>query len=326
MNLCGGLCGPSGGQFFLTADYLYVRASFSEAVSYLDQNTDDQNLGIDTFHQLDFDYASSYRFGGGYQLCGCGDQIRFMFTKLSSDASDIAPEGSFVPYEAAPPPGGQTNVFANVNVKTYDVEFAKKIPLCTQTCGNACGDCGDACGASCGCGGCGCPLWELTWSGGFRFADADWNRAYVATDVDGAVATDARAMMNFRGGGPRVGLEGRRYFCDSMVSVYMKGDISLLLGHLSLVSDRVVNGGSTPDIENIQSIRCRHVIPVTEIETGLTGQVTSCATLTGGYLFSAWHDLGFRDQFNFPTLMETSYDDANILAFDGFFARLEVAF
>jgi hypothetical protein len=43
-------------------------------------------------------------------------------------------------------------------------------------------------------------------------------------------------------------------------------------------------------------------------------------------LFSAWHDLGFRDEFNFPTLMETRYDDGNILGFDGFFARLEVAF
>ena len=81
-----------------------------------------------------------------------------------------------------------------------------------------------------------------------------------------------------------------------------------------------------PDIVETQSADFRNIIPVTEIETGLTGQLTRSVTLTAGYLFSAWHDLGFRDQFAFATTLETNYDDANILGFDGFFARLEVDF
>src|ERR1700712_4823898 len=68
-NFCG-LCGPSGGQFFFTADYLKVRASFSEAIAKVEE---DLATGTDRFIPLDFGYESSYRFGGGYRLCCCGE-------------------------------------------------------------------------------------------------------------------------------------------------------------------------------------------------------------------------------------------------------------
>ena len=92
---------------------------------------------------------------------------------------------------------------ADVDVKSFDLEFAKTIPLgggggCE--CGDPCG-CGDACGS-----GCGCPAWDVTWSGGFRFADVDWNRTYTAVDDDEFVTTEAVSTMDFRGGGLRVGL------------------------------------------------------------------------------------------------------------------------
>ena len=51
------------------------------------------------------------------------------------------------------------------------------------------------------------------------------------------------------------------------------------------------------------------------------------AMFSAGYLFSAWHDLGFRDQFDLQTLVESNTTDtANILGFDGFFVRLEVGY
>jgi hypothetical protein len=331
---CGCCCPPGwsllgnsgGGNFFVTAEYLYVRASFSEAISYLDQDDTVPLVGRDDFHQLDFDYESSYRIGGGYRLCGCNDEIRFMFTRLGSSASDIAPDGTFVPYEASPPPGGQTFVTGDVNVKTFDVAFAKQFPLGGSCgCGDACG-CGDSCGcgSSCGGGGC-CPKWAVTWSGGFRFADVNWNRSFFAVDENETLFTNANAALEFQGGGLRMGLEGRRYLWNAL-SIYLKGDLSLLMGDLELNSDRIVDNGSVPDLQNFQTISGRQIIPVTELEAGLTGQVTWNTSLSAGYLFSAWHDLGFRDQFGFQTFMETSYDDANILGFDGFFARLEVQF
>jgi hypothetical protein len=330
-NMLGvnGLCGGGGGQFFATADYLYVHSSFSEATAFVAQ---DLQAGTDYFVPLEFDYNSSYRFGGGYRSCCCGDQIRFMFTRMTSDASATAFPGDVVPYEAAPPPGGQTRINANVDAKTFDLECAKTIPLggcCPSSCGDACGDaCGDGCCNACSpC----CPAWDITWSGGVRWADVGWARRYAAEDVDQFVVTDARIGMNFQGGGLRTGLEGRRYFfTDGWLSIYGKGDISLLLGDVHLESIRDVNDPSSsvpnPVARNTQTFVTRQIIPVTELEAGLTAQVSCRTAVTAGYLFAAWHDLGFRDEHELNTLLPTRYDDANILGFDGFFARVEVGF
>jgi hypothetical protein len=320
------MIGMGDGQLFFTADYLSVRASFSEATSYVRQ---DIANGSDQFIPLEFGYESSYRVGGGWRSCCCGDQIRFMYTRMTSDASDTALPGDIVPYEAAPPPGGQTDINANVDARTFDLECAKTIPLGGQCCdcGDSCDPCGDGCGNTCGkC----CPAWDITWSGGVRWAEVGWQRSYVALDSDEFPVTDARAGMDFRGGGLRTGLEGRRYFFrDGWFSIYAKGDLSLLLGDVNVSSIREVDdpsSGLSPDIVNTQTFRTRQIIPVTELEAGLTGQVSCHAAITAGYLFAAWHDLGFRDEHELNTLLPTTYDDANILGFDGFFARIEIGY
>jgi hypothetical protein len=328
-DLFGWVCPP--GRYYVTADYLYARANFSSAISFLEQVDDQQQgVGTDTFHQLDFAYESSYRVGGGYRLCNCGEEIRFLFTRLSSTANDEAPFGSFLPYEVTAEPGGHTHIHADVDVKSYDVDFAKTIQLGGQSCCQCSDACGGDCSGTCGCGdacGCGCPAWDITWTGGLRFADVGWSRTYDAVNSDFVTTTNAVSVMDFRGGGLKMGLEGRRYFCgNGCFSVYLKGDISLLLGDVDMAAVRTTFDDSEFNTLNTQTFSTRQIIPVTEIETGLTGHITCNTSITTGYLFSAWHDLGFRDEFTFPTLMETSYDDANILGFDGFFARLEVAY
>jgi hypothetical protein len=65
---------------------------------------------------------------------------------------------------------------------------------------------------------------------------------------------------------------------------------------------------------------------VTELEAGLTGQVSCNAAITAGYLFAAFHDLGFRDESELNTLLPVTYDDANMLGFDGFFIRAEFGY
>ncbi len=70
---------------------------------------------------------------------------------------------------------------------------------------------------------------------------------------------------------------------------------------------------------------------MTEIETGISATVTCHSTFSAGYMLSAWHDLGFRDesvlgQQQLDQTLITHYDDANILSFDGFFARYEWAY
>jgi hypothetical protein len=334
---CGGTyCGPSGlglcnngGQFFFTADYLNVRASFSEATAKVIETLNGTE-GTDEFVPLDFDFNSSYRFGGGYRLCCCGEEIRFLYTRMTSQADDTAVNGDLVPIEASPPPGGQTLIHADVDAKSYDIEWAKTIPLggcCCDSCGDACGSgCAGGCGSGC-CRPC-CPAWDITWSGGVRFGDVGWSRGFVANNVDGFTVTDARSTMNFQGGGLRAGLEGRRYFCkDGWLSLYGKGNISLLYGTVDIKTIRgTFDPSAGPTAFNSQTFTNRQIIPVTDIEAGLTAQVTCHSAITAGYLMSAWHDLGARDQDQLNTLLPVSYDDANILGFDGFFARVEVAF
>jgi hypothetical protein len=330
-DLFGMVCPP--GRYFFTADYLHVRASFSEAVAFLVQEDDQQGIASDTFHSFDFDYDSSYRLGGGYRLCNCGEEFRVYYTRLESSADAFPPEGALIPFEVSVPPGGTAFARADVDVQSLDFEYAKTIPL-----GGALGsECGDACGCGDECGGqCGCPAWDITWSGGLRLADAEWSRSYSAEDSTGFVGTETLSAMDFEGAGLKLGLEGRRYFWgNGCLSVYLKGDISLLMGDVDIITARRTDDPTTPtDTDTLiaQTISNRQIIPVTEIETGVTGHITCNTSITTGYMLSAWHDLGFRDQFEgfsngvAGSLLETGYDDANILGFDGFFARLEMAF
>ena len=233
-DLLGGYC-PRG-QFFVTADYLYVRASFSDALSHIEREIDEEpDTIVDHFRRFDFDYESSYRFGGGYQLPSCNEEIRFLYTRLASSADNFvfsdddndSGNGSndtddliFLPFSDTALDDQVALMHALVKVHAFDVEFAKTIPL-GGNCGYGSG-CGDPCGG-------GCPAWDVTWSGGFRFAKADWDRSYLVGDGE-TVDTRFRSAMNFQGGGPRVGLEGRRYWGQGgWLSVFLKGNISLLL-------------------------------------------------------------------------------------------------
>jgi hypothetical protein len=320
-NWCN-LCPTPGSArpWFVTADYIYVRANLSEAPAFEVHDESNAPTVTDTFHDFDFQYQSSYRFGCGYQLPRCGEQVRFLFTRMSSsaDAAASSPTDTIRgPFDTDPGPGGTFTAHAQVNTWSYDVEFAKTIPL-GGSCNSCCGDC---CRPS-------CPAWDVTWEGGFRFAQVRNSRSYLgvpAIDTENPTLS-ANTDLDFQGGGPRFGLEGRRYFGSRQwLSAYLKGDISLLMGHVDVRDHHLTSDtGSTID----QTATFRNIIPVTEIEAGLTGQLTRSVNLSAGYLFSAWNDLGFRDEFNMSnvTALNTGYDDANILAFDGFFARLEVDF
>src|SRR5262245_41019837 len=67
-------CGLRGGTWFVTADYLNVRAHFSDALAFVRQVDTNTTPSTTTqhFEQIDFDPESSFRVGGGYRLCNCG--------------------------------------------------------------------------------------------------------------------------------------------------------------------------------------------------------------------------------------------------------------
>ena len=349
-NSCGDDGGMLGGimdrplMLIAGAEYIYARANFSQALSYVANTVPVAGPSVTQFNQYDFDYNSSYGFYGGIADCCCGGALMFNFQRLRSDAafgpvSDTADTNILVPFEVDPPAGGFATGFASVDLQSYAATFQKTIPLGSPLCADSCCGCGDTCcgddccgdeccgdsccgGNSCGC--CWCPAWDLTWRGGIRFADVDWSRGANAFDViNGATVPEDSYVtnFNFEGFGFTTGLEGRRYFGrKGKFSVFAGGDISVLLGDINITTT-VIEGGNTSIFQD----SCTHIVPVTEVEMGGTYHIGCHASISAGYFFSAWHDLGMREEYNFATQL-SHYDDANILGWDGFFARAEVAF
>jgi len=317
-------------QIFAGAEYIYARASFSEALAYVEQFPGQG----ENFVEHEFDYKSSYSFYGGLRWVDCGGAIVFDFDRYRSTADlsvqDNPSSAIFGTYETDPGPGGVLNAGAEVDLKSYDLAFEKTIPLgsplgCCNTCCDGCA--GDPCaGDQCGCDACcaWCPAWDITWSAGLRFADVDWSRGATAFDNFSVQQESFTTRMSFQGAGARVGLEGRRYFGrQGAFSMFARGDWSLLVGDVDINYQTNIPGVGNAFINNSG----RRVIPVTEIEAGATLHIRNHVNLSAGYFISAWHDLGFRDEYVFNNSFQIShFDDANILGFDGLFARAEVAF
>ena len=343
-------------QLVFGAEYLYARANYSQAISYVEQNLVDPLQPRVIFNQFDYDYNSSYRLYGGYRICECACALMFTYTQLDSGASFTSPvvpgdtsRQFFAPLEVvADVPGTSLNGRANVRLNAYDIAFSKTIPLgcplgcCCKTdcCGDSCCDtccdtscdaggcCDDCCGDSCGCNCCcWCPAWDITWTAGVRIADVESEFGYAnVIPANPALQQTSVARQTFEGAGLRWGMIGRRYFGSRGIgSLYVKGDLSLLLGDHTTITDSVVGTALSR-----HEISCTHIITVTEIEVGGSVCVTRNIQLSGGYFFSAWHDLGYRVEYPFSTqptgVQLEAFDDANILGFDGFFARAEVAF
>jgi hypothetical protein len=314
-------------QFVVGAEYIYAQATFSEALAYVER---DPIAGGETWHQLDFDYESSYSVYGGLYFCDCGGAVTFEYTRLNSSADFevTSTPDIFVPFEVTGPGGGPIRGGADVEIDSYDLSFAKTIPLgCLQTCGAECGDCCDPCCSDC-CTP--CPAWDITWLGGVRYANVGWNNgAQGFNGTTGLFDNGYATSLDFDGIGGRVGLMGRRYFGRrGLFSAYARGDWSILFGECDIetvISD--VNAGPIAFARKDNDL----TVPVTEIELGGTAHLGAHASLSAGWFLSAWHDLGMSPTYDFETaganIFQTShYDDANILGFNGFFARAEVAF
>ncbi len=315
------------GHFYGGVDYLYVRPTFSESTAFVERTQFNNGTVVNRFNELEYDYGSSYRIFGGYRL-DCGGEIEFAFTRYQGNgASGMAgPDTTNLPPGVASieilaggelvalDPNTRIDVSSNVDLKSYDLGFSKTIPLGSpMTSGHGCSD---------PCGGCGsCPAWDLKWSAGVRFADVEWDRRATSTTTNtGQPNRSNSTQLDFEGIGPRWGLEGRRYIGkQGRFSLFAKGDISLLLGDVSIESN--VNNTQLAFYDSTQ------LIPVLDIIVGGSMYLGNHVTLTSGYLFSAWQDLGMRDTF--PILEQDTgltFDDANILGFDGYFARAEFSF
>jgi hypothetical protein len=321
-GLLGDLSGGRNVQLIAGAEYIYAQATFSEALAFVSQ---DAANGIDTFNQIDFDYESSYSFYGGFYMCDCGGAVIFDYTRLTSSGDYAASESAFVEIFAPFEIDGMIEGEADVELNSYDLSFSKTIPLGCLMTGTECGDsCDDACCDS-GCGGW-CPAWDITWSGGIRYADVAWGNTVTAFDPLASVPTiidSATTTLDFDGFGGRVGLMGRRYLGKrGLFSLYGKGDFSVLFGDVDMQT-AITNIAGTAFLRTSNEI----TVPVTEIELGGSAHLGTHATLSAGYFWSAWHDLGMSPTYDFSNTFQIGhFDDANILGWNGFFARAEIAF
>lgn len=306
------------GQFFFGGEYLQIRANPSESIAYLSRDTTDITMPTDSFTQFDYGYDGAYRLYGGYRLCNCGEEIRFTYTSFDSGSDAQSPQATSTTQYIAPLeviaviPGQSVRGRSNVSLNNFDLGYSKTIPL-----GSPLG-CYDPCN-SCNW----CPAWDITWTAALRFASLDVDSQFFSQDAGGNQLRTAHTRQTFDGVGGRMGLLGRRYLGrNGVISAYLRGDISVLVGDLDNRSER--SDVATPGQVTIQTISGDAIVPVTEIEAGLTTSITYNTYLSAGYLLSAWHDLGTRDQYDFGLQIE--YDDANIMGFDGWFVRLETAF
>ncbi len=314
-------------SYFFGVEYRSTRAHFSQAIAYVERNKS-ITAPVDTIVNHDFDFEDSVRFYGGYRLDECGEEVRFSYSDFNSSASSnsaaVPTNTSFEylgPLEVVAVLDGESiSSSFDVGIKNFDLAFAKTIPLGSPL---ACGDCGNSCGDSCNscCDSC-CPSWDITWSAGVRVAEVDWTRntRLVNPATTSNSQLSSRTTMNFNGAGLRAGLEGRRYFGrGGIASLYIKSDLSLLLGNVDIVGIQTNNTNSPT-----QRFSNTRIIPVIDMEVGANVQVTSNMNVSAGYLFSAWHDLGVSEEYDFG--LPSTYDDANILGFDGFFLRSEISF
>jgi hypothetical protein len=313
------------GQFFVGGEYLSVRADPSQSISYLTRDVTNPFDAQNTFNTVDYSYDSGYRFYGGYRWCDCGEEIRFTYTNFDSGGGFISPSvdtAGTITYIAeleilAINPGDYVTGRSRVELDSYDLGWSKTIPLGSPMCGDCGDDCCDPCGGY-------CPAWDITFTGAVRAADYSAQRTNQSFNVLNQLQVTSNDRVEFEGLGGRVGVLGRRYLGKKgIANVYMKGDISLLLGDYESVQTQL-NQASPPDIAVSHSISSTRLIPVTEIEVGASVFLTSNCSFSAGYLLSAWHDLGFQAEYDFG--LPVTYDDANIMGFDGYFLRAEMSF
>jgi hypothetical protein len=312
-------------SWFVGGEVLIARPRFSEAEAFVrhkDVTTEDRSIVNDETIQFDFDYTANYRVYGGVRLNDCGNELRFAYWRLSGDAQSGATilDGQNVRYEGyfndpISLPGESIASQLSVTANIYDIEFTKPV---AHNYGDPCDPCGPQ-----------CPPWDLRWLIGVRAADVNRSLESRTSDATGATLVDGSILANFTGAGPRLGLEGRRYLgSPGTFWIQAKGSASLLFGSYDASMQSIQPLGLTT-AENNTTTNLKRAVPMLEIEIGGTWRPIKCATLSAGWFFQTWFDLGFSEDVSAtccPDIFPASRDDANLLSFDGLYLRGEYCF
>ncbi len=322
---CGDCCNPCWprGNWVAGAELMVLRPTSSENIAFQRQVSidGDSPSQTDTAVQRDWQYKGSFRTYIGYQWCDCCEEIRFTYWNYSNSARQLSPPASdngtaLTQFTGqleinALNPGDRLLANNQLLMNTYDIDYSKCICY---------GDC-DPCNPCC----C-CPPWGLKYYVGIRIADVQRGDNSQVTDSEDSILAQSFIHTKFTGAGPRVGLEGRRWFgCDKCWSLYARSNFALILGQFD-IDERALNSQSSTGTFTHQSYHDSHdrVIPMTEIELGGNWQINCRWNLSAGYDWQAWWDLGAFEQG--ANTFQEPIDTSNILSLDGFFLRLEYCF
>ncbi|MCC7086868.1 MAG: hypothetical protein IT427_17860 [Pirellulales bacterium] len=323
----GDFCGPQWspcyncGGWFGSVDYLLMRPTFSENAAYVRStvqlDAQERLTETDTVVPRDFGYSSGLRTSLGYRFRDCDGELRFTYWNYDNcvnQATERAPsDGSEIFFgqlnTATQLPGQRLLVSNDLRFNLYDIEYAKCLSY------GGCSPC-DPC--TC------CQPWSLKYFAGVRIADIHRQDNGLLQNRDDSLASAWFINGDFVGAGPRVGLEGRRLFGDGRLSLFARTNLSLLLGGWKLGETRKTPAIDASVTENYFDSHTR-LIPVAEIDLGGSYQISRNISLSAGYLFQAWWDLGAFEQIH-GNVFSSPIDDSNIMGIDGLFARFEVCF
>jgi hypothetical protein len=174
-----------------------------------------------------------------------------------------------------------------------------------------------------------CGSFGLTYSAGLRFADVTQFYDSII-GAGGAPISNSRFDVDFFGVGPYLSLIGETRHGDcGQFSLFAKGAMALLVGQYDVTFDVQL-----PGLHGSQAGDRIRTIPVFESELGAAWRPNEHWTLTGGWMFAAWSNIGTSgstfDGEQLPVLpVDTVYgetDDSDIMAFDGLFLRVEFGY
>jgi len=307
--------------WYVGGEYMNTRVNYSEPTAILQRQVfvDDQNnsLFVDRSVPYEFDYQSTYRAYAGYRWGSCGEAINFSFfnfnnitsmNSLQSNPPELVIAGQL---EQNPAPGQRLWTALDTSATTYDLDYSKRIPICSCN--------SDPC--SC----CDCPPWAITWNAGARVGDVEINSPTSLFAADGTLVSSGNTLVEFVGAGPKAGIEGRRFFGENYRwSAYGKSNVALLLGQYDVTLAKFTPAAQATTIQTYNYTR---IVPVIDLEVGVSRQIGKRTLVTAGYFFQAWFDVSTVNTIDFiGALNANALDDSNIMSFDGFMLRLEHTF
>ena len=306
---CGGQCGSGLGHWFGGVEYRYLRTSFSEAVAFA--TVTDSFPGVFdrrvVAEELGFDYNSSAKFYLGMRIGECQD-LRFSYWNLYTDVNvnGVAGPGQTIvdPFGNLGEADASISTNASVNMNVYDLEYLQTMNFSSHDV-------------------------DFVYSAGLRFVNVSQDYDSTIRDAADDVTSIGVFTADYGGVGPYFSLTGSTSR-NRPFSLLAKGGAAILIGSYEVESGVTVPGVAVGG-QTAQRIRA---VPVMEAELGAAWHPTDCFTVSAGYLFQAWFNLGVSggtfDGENLPLApIDTVFgqtDDADIMSFDGLFVRAELSF